>query len=106
MRLCLKSTLLFLVLFSSCVSSRSKQAAEHSQNDLSWVKDVGARKSPGSNKIFWVNNYGSVNDSNSVCTNTIQKAIDDCSAQGGGIVAFKPGTFLTASIFLKDNVHL
>ena len=29
MRLCLKSTLLFLVLFSSCASSRSKQAAEH-----------------------------------------------------------------------------
>jgi len=106
MRLCLKSTSLFFILFSSCASSHLKKAAVHRHNDLSWVKDVGARKSPGSNKIFWVNNYGAVNDSNSVCTNTIQKAIDDCSAQGGGIVAFKPGTYLTGSIFLKDNVHL
>lgn len=71
-----------------------------------WFSKVGARKTPTSTKIFWVNNYGAVKDSNMVASKIIQKAIDACSKAGGGIVAFKPGTYTTGSIFLKNNVHL
>jgi polygalacturonase len=78
----------------------------YSQADLPWTKDVGARKAPLSKTIYWVNDFGTVNDSTKVVTKAVQDAIDKCAAKGGGIVAFKPGTYLTGSIFLKNNVHL
>lgn len=78
----------------------------HAQADLLWTKNVGARKTPSSKKIYWVNDFGSTNDSTKVISKIIQQAIDKCASNGGGIVAFKPGTYLTGSIFLKSNVHL
>ena len=45
-------------------------------------------------------------DTVTVNTKAIQKAIDEYAAKGGGIVAFKPGTYVTGAIFLKTNVHL
>jgi len=39
-------------------------------------------------------------------TEAIQKAIDQCSATGGGIVNVPLGTFHIGSIFLKDGVNL
>ena len=38
-------------------------------------------------------------------TGSIQKAIDVCHKNGGGTVAFKPGVYLTGSVFIKENVH-
>ena len=77
----------------------------YAQEDLPWTKKVGARKTPIATKIFWVNNYGRIADSNNIASSIIQKAIDDCSKKGGGIVAFKPGVYTTGSIFIKKNVH-
>ncbi|HEV7330975.1 MAG TPA: glycosyl hydrolase family 28 protein [Flavisolibacter sp.] len=88
----------FAVLFFS--------SAAPAQTDLPWVKDVGARKTPASKKVYWVHNYGTVTDSNAVVSAVIQKAIDDCSKRGGGVVAFKPGVYTTGAIFLKKGVHL
>src|SRR5215203_2178201 len=78
----------------------------HSQTNLSWTKNVGARKTPSSKKIYWVNDFGSTTDTATVITKIIQQAIDKCAKDGGGIVAFKPGIYLTGSIFVKTNVHL
>ena len=36
----------------------------------------------------------------------IQSAIDHCAATGGGTVHVASGTYLTSTVFLKDNVHL
>ena len=71
-----------------------------------WVKNVGAKSFPTSQKLFYVNDYGAINDTITVNTKAIQKAIDECAAKGGGIVSFKPGTYVSGSIFLKSNVHL
>jgi polygalacturonase len=92
---------LFL-LIALTVSSLSVNA----QADLPWVKDVGARKMPAARKIYWVNDYGKIRDSNAVISDVIQKAIDDCARKGGGIVRFKPGVYTTGAIFLKSGVHL
>jgi polygalacturonase len=78
----------------------------HAQQDLSWTKDVGARKFSSSMKVYWVNDFGKSDDSNAVISLIIQKTIDACSKSGGGIVQFKPGVYTTGSIFLKKNVHL
>lgn len=75
-------------------------------NSLAWVSKVGAKTFPSSKKMFFVNDFGAVNDTVTVNTKAIQSAIDECAAKGGGIVAFKPGTYVTGSIFVKSNVHL
>jgi polygalacturonase len=77
----------------------------HAQN-LAWADKVGAVSFPSSKKVFTANDYGVVSDTVTINTKAIQKAIDDCAAKGGGIVVFKPGTYVTGSIFIKSNVHL
>lgn len=74
--------------------------------DLSWAKKVGAKSYPSSKKIYSVNDYGAVSDTVTVNTKAIQKAIDECAAKGGGVVTFKPGTYVSGSIFVKSNVVL
>jgi polygalacturonase len=89
--------LVFLSTFSTTLFAQLK---------MDWVKKVGARKAPSGKNILWVNDYGNVNDTNVVSTKIIQAAIDACAKKGGGVVSFKPGTYLTGSLFLKSNVHL
>ena len=70
-----------------------------------WVNKVGARSFPVSKKIFYVNDYGAKSDTSTINTVFIQKAIDDCAAKGGGIVSFRPGTYVTGALFIKSNVQ-
>jgi len=55
---------------------------------------------------FDVTDYGAKGDGETVTTEAIQKTIDACAEAGGGTVVFSPGTYMTGSIFLKDNVDL
>ncbi len=73
---------------------------------MKWTKDVGARKTPNTNTVFYVNSFGAPKDGVTPATKFIQQAIDVCSRNGGGIVAFKPGTYLMGAIFVKNNVYL
>lgn len=50
--------------------------------------------------------YGAQPDGKTVCTQAIQETIEACARAGGGTVVFSEGTYLTGSIFLKDNVDL
>jgi len=72
--------------------------------NLSWIGEVGAKKIPHSGKIYNVTDYGAKGDAMELCTETIQKTIDTCAANGGGTVTFNPGIYLTGSVFVKDNV--
>jgi polygalacturonase len=71
-----------------------------------WAAKVGAKTLINTKKIYVVNDYGAKSDTITINTSFIQKAIDDCAAKGGGVVSFKPGTYVTGSIFLKSNVQL
>ncbi|WP_460550961.1 glycoside hydrolase family 28 protein [Ferruginibacter profundus] len=73
---------------------------------MDWVSKVGSVSFPLSKKIFRVNDYGAVSDTTTINTKAIQKAIDDCAAKGGGVVTFKPGTYVSGAIFVKSNVVL
>ncbi|WP_086047639.1 glycoside hydrolase family 28 protein [Christiangramia flava] len=70
-----------------------------------WVDKVGAKENKFKDSTYFVNNYNAINDGSALTTNAIQKTIDDCFRNGGGTVAFKPGIYLTGSIFIKEGVH-
>ncbi|TDW48152.1 polygalacturonase [Flavobacterium sp. 270] len=50
--------------------------------------------------------YGAIADGKTLNTKIVQKAIDDCSASGGGIVTVPTGQFLIGTIYLKNDVNL
>jgi len=50
--------------------------------------------------------FGAVGDGVTLNTASLQRIIDKCSAQGGGIVRLAAGRFLTGTIQLKDNITL
>ena len=57
--------------------------------------------------IYDVRRFGAVGDGVTLGTEAIQRAIDAVSRAGGGRLVFpSPGTYLTGSIVLKDNVIL
>lgn len=55
---------------------------------------------------FNVRKYGAKGNGKRLDTTAIQKAIDACTAAGGGMVIVPAGTYLSATIELKDNVNL
>lgn len=56
--------------------------------------------------VFNVKSNGAKGDGLTLDTKAIQKTVDDCAAQGGGTVFFPAGRYVTATIFLKDNITL
>ena len=53
-----------------------------------------------------VASFGARGDGTTLETQAIQRAIDAVAAKGGGTVVFRPGTYLTGSIFVKSGVTL
>jgi len=54
--------------------------------------------------VFTVTDYGAV--PGVVSTEAIQEALDLCSESGGGQVVIPAGTFLSATLYLRDDVDL
>src|ERR1700761_9590853 len=55
---------------------------------------------------FNIVNFGAKPDGVTLNTISINKAIDACSAKGGGVVLVPQGFWLTGPIVLKSNVNL
>jgi len=80
------------------------QAQPQDASIPSWTNKVGARNVPRGTRVFSVNDFGAKGDGSANSTKAIQKAIDECSKIGGGIVTFEKGEYVTGAIFLKSNV--
>ncbi|MHC4596923.1 MAG: glycoside hydrolase family 28 protein, partial [Planctomycetota bacterium] len=63
-----------------------------------------ANSACGAEKVYDVRDYGAKSDGKTLCTRSIQRAIDECSRDGGGY--FPVGTFLSGTIYMKSNVTL
>lgn len=57
-------------------------------------------------KIYYINDYGAVVDGKTLSTKAVQKAVDICYENGGGIVRFNRGRYVLSTIFLKSNVTI
>jgi len=57
-------------------------------------------------KSFSIKDYGAVGNGQTLNTRAFEKAIDACSAAGGGKVIVPAGLWLTGPIQLKSNVNL
>lgn len=60
----------------------------------------------GQTSVFSIRAFGAAGNGQAKDTAAIQAAIDACARAGGGRVLCPPGTYLTGSIELKDNVDL
>ncbi len=57
-------------------------------------------------KQYVVTDFGVKNDSSLVQTKQIQSIIDKAAINGGGVIIIPKGTFLSGSLFFKQNTHL
>ena len=55
-------------------------------------------------KDYLITDFGA--ETGKLCTKSIQKAVDECFAAGGGRVVIPPGTFITGPVILKSNVNV
>lgn len=70
---------------------------------VAWVVFAHASVKP---KRYLITSYGAVADGKTLNTTSMQKTIDACAAQGGGIVVVPKGVFVSGAIFLKQGVAL
>lgn len=57
-------------------------------------------------KKYNVKEFGAVADGQTLCTEAVQRAVDFCSENGGGIIEFAGGRYALSTVFLKNNVHI
>lgn len=53
-----------------------------------------------------IRDYGAKGDGQTLCTEAVQKAIDDIAANGGGHIVFPAGIWLTAPLRMKSGIDL
>lgn len=104
----IKRLTLFKIAILTCVACTALLSvkAQPFDKEPAWVKKTGARKFPSAVTTFSVNKYGAKGDGQTLNTKAIQSAIDACAAAGGGVVVFKPGSYVTGSLFVKSKVQL
>lgn len=56
--------------------------------------------------VYTAGDYGIISDGNTIVTEKLQKLIDICSINGGGVVYLNEGIYLSGCIELKENVTL
>jgi len=57
-------------------------------------------------QTFNIKNYGAIGNGKTICTKSLQSAVDACNKNGGGDVVIPPGIFVIGTVHLKSNVHL
>ena len=67
---------------------------------------VACAPAPAADEVHNILDHGAKPDGKTLCTASIQKAIDACADGGGGVVRFPAGTFLAGALRLRSGVAL
>lgn len=57
-------------------------------------------------RVYNIVDFGAIGDGSAINTEAINKAVDECTSNGGGTVLVPRGKFVTGTILLKNNVTL
>ena len=100
----MKHNLLTSIILCGAILTSCSQPPE--TNHWESMNDVRNQITPPTfpGKTFSITDY--YNGTDSLYTEAITRAIDECSTQGGGTVLIPNGTYRTAPIRLKSNVNL
>src|ERR1035441_9326364 len=67
---------------------------------------LAAKAFAATTRELLITKFGAVADDSTVNTKTIQAAIDQLAAEGGGTVVVPKGVFVSGALFLKPKVNL
>jgi hypothetical protein len=85
-----KIKLVFAILFACCLKATA-------QGEREWAKGM---------HVWNILDAGAIDNGVTNNTSIIQRLIDSCSQNGGGVVFIPNGRFLTGTLYLKDDVTL
>jgi polygalacturonase len=107
----MRSTVVYLitslwVILSSCNSEHSANYFPDNSIIPEWFSDTSIIESGNTGPEFNISDYGVVDDSTVVQTEKIQRAIDNASMAGGGVVVIPPGTYMSGALFFKPGTKL
>jgi hypothetical protein len=94
---------------TSCAAARLKSAIRLLVAVMACLSvAAGGAKSanPAGTRVFNVLDFGAANDGSSRATAAVRRAIQACSAAGGGTVYFPAGAYLSGAIELASNITL
>jgi len=101
----ISASIFFLLLCYLISAQPGKSVFTHLYKDLPFkMKMLTVPKFPDKN--FNIKDYGAVGDGVTLNTKAFEKAISECSKNGGGKVIVPAGIWLTGPIYLKDNINL
>ncbi|WP_051190509.1 glycoside hydrolase family 28 protein [Kaistella palustris] len=105
--------LIFTLLLSSAaaVACLSKSAVEPQNGESFPMEQMltlerSIKEPVFKDKTYNILDYGAVADGKTAATESIRKAIEECTNNGGGKVLVPAGKFLTGPIHLENNVNL
>lgn len=81
-------------------------AGQVSAQNYSWTNLPKIAEPQFKADTFNISKYGAKPDGVTLNTESINAAINDCSAKGGGVVLIPQGLWLTGPVVLKSNVNL
>jgi len=93
-----------MAALSCCVSTTAKKSVDTFPDGTpisEWFSDTTRVDVARLGKQYVITDYGIKNDSTVVQTDEIQKVIDRCASEGGGVVVIPRGTFLSGSFFSR-----
>jgi polygalacturonase len=96
-----KKIILLTALLGIGLQASAQTTAKYSWNNLPKVKTPVFKKD-----TFNIIKYGAVPNGITLNTESINAAINACSAKGGGVVLIPQGLWLSGPIVLKNNVNL
>lgn len=103
----MKTRIAFIWMVAAMVlCSIHLQAQPPDVNLYNWSNLPKAVQPVFKNDTFNIRTYGAVADGLVLNTNSINKAITECSAKGGGVVLIPGGIWLTGPLEMKSNVNL